>query len=145
MRSIDGQAVTDAAMRLRIDVTRRDIEKGAPLNPNACAIAVACVRQVPDCTDAYIHLGRAFLRIRDKWKRWHLPKYARDEVVAFDRGGKFVPQEIELQVPPVTRLLKVSRAQRPRSRPTSPVRKRVVHRTPEVRHTAHANLPEQKK
>ena len=142
MRRIDGEIVTDAATRLRVDVTKRDIENGAPLNPNACAIAVACKRQLPGCTDAYIHLGLAFLLIRKQWKRWHLPRYARDEVVAFDRGGKFVPQAIDLQPPPVTQLVKVVRAQAPKRRPTAPVHKRIIHHTPEVRHTAHANLPE---
>ena len=142
MRRIDGELISDATMRLRIDVTKQDIQKGTPLNSNACAIAVACRRQLPDCEDVFIHLGRAYIRMKGKWRRWFVPHYARDEVVAFDRGGKFVPQEIELQPPPVTQLTKLVRAQRGPRRNVAPVRKRIVHRTPEVRESAHANLPE---
>lgn len=90
-------------------------------------------------TDAYVHLGRLYLMINGKWRRWHVPGYARDEVVAFDRGGKFVPQEIIFTPPPAEALIKKVRRNRAANNNTR--RKRVVHRTPEVRHAAHANMP----
>lgn len=143
MRRIDGELVADAAMALRVEVTKRDIEQGAPLNQNACAIAVACRRQLKGVTDAYVHLGRLFLCINGHWKRWYVPRYARDEIVAFDRGGKFVPQEIIFTPPPPTRLVRMVNRIRgnPAPQRSKPKRKRVVHRTPEVREGAWANIP----
>jgi len=116
------------------------------MNPNSCAIALACKRQLKDkgVTDAYVHLGRLYLLINKKWRRWHVPGYARDEVIAFDRGGRFVPQEIVFQPPPPDELIKSTRRSSS-VRNTTGRRKRVIHRTPEVRHSAHANLPERQK
>ena len=113
MKRIDGQPVGNAATRLRVNVTAADIRNGKPLNPNACAIAVACVRQVDGVTAAKVHLGRVYLLIHGKWKRWHMPEYGRIEVIAFDRGGKFVPQEIDLMPPPVNHLAKLAKAEQP--------------------------------
>jgi hypothetical protein len=140
MRSIDGNLVANGTTRLRVQVTKADIEKGTPMDPNSCAIAVAC-RRLGLADDVYIHRGTAFLLRRGKWERRVVPRYARDEIVAFDRGGKFVPQEIELLPPPVSQLAKVIRAQSPRRR-TAPVRKLVMHRTPELRDSSMKNLPE---
>ena len=46
MKLIDGQPVANGMTRLRVNVTRDDIERGQPLNPNACAIARACIREI---------------------------------------------------------------------------------------------------
>lgn len=144
MKKIDGEPVADAMSRIRIDVTRRDIEGGTPLNPNSCAIARACVRQIPRVTAAKVHLGRVYLRYEGekRWRRLMVPGYARIEIIAFDRGGRFVPQQIDLFPPPIKVL---SRYRKPASSRAASSgkrqRKRVVHRVPDVRDSANRNDP----
>jgi hypothetical protein len=141
MRHIDGELVVNATVRVRVQVTKADIEKGTPMDQNSCAIAVACRRQLAGVTDVYVHRGRAYLLRNGKWLRLCVPRYARDEIVAFDRGGKFVPQEIELLPPPVET---IGRHSKLRGRPVRSKggRRRVMHHTPELRDTAHKDLPE---
>lgn len=142
MKKIDGKPVADGHSRLRIDVTAADIKHGQPMNPNACAIARACVRQVPRVTAAKVHLGRVYLRFEgeERWKRWFVPEYATREIVAFDRGGHFVPQEIDLRPPPV-RILARYRAAPKKQSGQQRRRRSKIHRTAEVRDSAHRNEP----
>ena len=102
MKRIDGEPVANGMKRLRIEVTRSDIEKGQPMNPNACAIARACIRQVKNVVAAKVHKGRLYLKFEGqaRWQRWTVPEYATREIVAFDRGGRFVPQMIDFNPPP---------------------------------------------
>src|SRR4029453_19223067 len=95
---IDGHPVANATTRLRVEVTKQDIEKGQPLNPNSCAIAPACVR-LPRVVAAKVHFGRLYLKMegQTRWRRWAMPEYALREQIAYDRGGRFVPQEIIFQ------------------------------------------------
>lgn len=140
MKRIDGMEVENGARRLRVDVTKRDIERGAPLNPNSCAVARACIRQIDGVTAAKVHLGVVYLLQRGIWRRWKMPEYGRIEIIAFDRGGKFVPQQIELLPPPINKLVRQAMRSRPRSASSSARhRKRVVHRVQDVRDSAHSN------
>jgi hypothetical protein len=148
VKRIDGEPVSNGSARIRIEVTKRDIEKGAPLNPNACAIALACVRQIPKVTAAKVHLGRVYLLFEGekRWRRWLVPGYARIEIIVFDRGGRFVPQQIDLMPPPVEVLARYRKSSpsRSSSRGARSTRKRVVHRVEGVRDSAHANEPREK-
>ena len=140
MKRIDGQPVTNGHRRIRVKVSAADIKDGAPLNSNSCAIARACIRQVPNVTAAKVHLGRLYLLFAGaaRWQRWFVPEYATREIVAYDRGGRFVPQEIDFQPPPVPILARYrpAKAKRPQGK-----RRRVIHRTMDVRDSAHANEP----
>ena len=141
MKHIDGEPVANGMTRLRIQVTKQDIERGQPLNQNACAIAVACVRQVKNVVAAKVHKGRLYLKFegQERWRRWTVPEYATREIVAFDRGGRFVPQEIDFSPPPMAVL--------PRYRPPKKVRsgkprkRGRIHRTMDVRDEARKNEP----
>jgi hypothetical protein len=141
MKRIDGQPVGNAMRRVRVNVTAADIKNGKPLNPNACAIAVACQRQVQGCTAAKVHLGVVYLMIGGHWRRWLTPAYARTEIVAFDRGGKFVPQEIDLIPPPIKPLPRYRKQASGGSKRGGfgRTRRRVIHRVQDVRDSAHAN------
>lgn len=142
MKRIDGQPVANGHRRIRVKVTAADIKDGAPLNPNSCAIARACIRQVPNVTAAKVHLGRLYLLFAGhaRWQRWFVPEYATREIVAFDRGGRFVPQEIDFQPPPVEILARYRSPKK--SAPSKGKRRRSIrHLTQDVRDSAHANEP----
>jgi hypothetical protein len=147
MKRIDGAPVANGMTRLRVNVTKQDIENGEPMNPDACAIARACVRQVKNVVAAKVHKGRLYLKFEGqaRWRRWFVPEYATREIVAFDRGGRFVPQQIDFVPPPAYVL---PRYRKPKEQPTrrrsdKGVRaiKRLVHRTLDVRDDAHKNEP----
>jgi len=136
MKRIDGEPVANGMTRLRVTVSKHDIEHGQPMNPNACAIARACLRQVKNVVAAKVHKGRLYLKFEGqaRWRRWTVPEYATREIVAFDRGGRFVPQEIDFSPPPVHVLARYRPAKRVRSGPKR--RRMKMHRTLEVRDEA---------
>jgi hypothetical protein len=145
VRKIDGQLVSNAAQTLRLTVTAADVKKGVAKNPDACAIAVAAVRQIPGCTAAKVHksvlMANTPVSGKPKWRRWKVPEYATREIVAFDRGGRFVPGDYEFQPVPVL----PPKAQRNRS-PSGRVRlasykRRPSHVTQDVREEARKNEP----
>ena len=141
MRTIDGQPVGNAAKSIRVTVTPDDIKKGKPLEPNACAIARAVLRQVPGATDVYTHLDCVFIR-RKEWLRYKMPEYARREVVAFDRGGWFAPGEVELKAVPTSALVRRVKATRNGGTGKSRGPKRPPpHITIGVRESARKNVP----
>jgi hypothetical protein len=125
---------------LRVEVTRQDIEKGQPMNPNACAIARACIRQLPKVVAAKVHKGRLYLKFeaQSRWRRWTVPEYATRAIVAFDRGGRFVPQIIDFSPPPIDVLPRYRKAP---TRSSGRQRKRIIHRTLDVRDEARKNEP----
>ena len=68
-----------------------------------------------------------------------MPEYATREIVAFDRGGRFVPQMIDFSPPPIQVL---ARYRPPKKVRSGPRRKRgVIHRTTDVRDDARKNEP----
>jgi hypothetical protein len=141
MKRIDGVPVANGMMRLRVNVTKHDIEHGQPLNPDACAIARACIREVKNVVAAKVHKGRLYLKFegQDRWRRWTVPEYATREIVAFDRGGRFVPQQIDFSPPPVLVLARYRPEKKPRSGPRR--RRGRIHRTMDVRDEARKNEP----
>lgn len=141
MKRIDGEPVANGQTRLRVTVTKHDIEHGQPLNPNACAIARACIRQVRNVVAAKVHKGRLYLKFEGqaRWRRWTVPEYATREIVAYDRGGRFVPQEIDFDPPPAYVLPRYRKPSAPRTGKRRP--RRAAHRTTDVRDDAHKNEP----
>jgi hypothetical protein len=142
MKLIDGQPVANAATELRLEVTAADIREGAPGNPNACAIAVAAVRQLAGVDAAKVHLGVIYLRRRGKWFRWKTPEYATREIVAFDRGGRFIPCEIDLKPVSVATLTRrVAKIRGTATTKTRAGKARRLHYTEGVRDSALKNDP----
>lgn len=146
MKMIDGSPVANAVTRLRVEVTRQDIEKGQPLNPNACAIARACLREVPGCVAAKVHFGRLYTKIegRKQWQRRAMPEYALREQIAFDRGGKMVPQVMYFDPVPVEAVIKSAPKKTRRSAPGRSGPKRQRHRMVDVRPSAYTNEPNER-
>jgi hypothetical protein len=119
---IDGLPVFDAKRPLVLHVTRSDIAKADRKEPNNCAIARACRREL-HVVEARIHLGRTYLRLNaHNWTRYATPKAARDEIIAFDRGGSFEPGEILLAPVKHSQKLGTKRKTGPKTKPGKPRR-----------------------
>jgi len=96
---IDGLPVIDAKHPLTIHVQKRDITKSDPKQPDQCAVAQACKREL-HCIEVRVHLARVYIRTNDSnWQRYIVPKSMRQEIVAFDRGGTFEPNDFEIRPP----------------------------------------------
>lgn len=96
--NIDGLKVVDAKRKLKITIKPIDIKKGRSKAPDTCVIARACVRQLK-AARARVHLSRVYMQIGNAWVRYETPAPLRSEIIAFDRGGRFMPGEFELLVP----------------------------------------------
>lgn len=138
MRKIDGMDVGNAALPIRISVTEEDVREGLRKSPDACAVALAAVKRVKGVTAAKAHLGCIYLLVNGRWRRWKTPAALRTEIIVFDRGGRFHPQDFYLNPPPAGQL--IARATR-KSGPTRPPRFKRHKPVPtaDVRHSAHRN------
>lgn len=96
---INGKKVVDATKPISIHITKRDTTDGANKDPGACAAARAVKRDVPECVNARVHIGRVYVETEKKWIRYETPDALRTEIIAFDRGGSFSPGDYKLQVP----------------------------------------------
>lgn len=105
IKAIEGLPIIDSIAPLTLKITKGDIARASPQEPNRCAIARACRRQL-HVLEARIHLSRTYLRTNaHNWVRYVTPAAARAEIIAFDRGGRFDPTEITLgAIPPNIRI-----------------------------------------
>lgn len=106
---IAGLKVVDGKRPVRITITENDVAKGKTKDPAACAAARAALR-TEACTEARVHLGRTYLKVktetgRQHWVRYQTPDSIRSEIISFDRGADFTPGEYMLQpMSPANRL-----------------------------------------
>jgi hypothetical protein len=97
--SIDGMPVIDAKKPLKLEVSRDDVKTASKKLPNACAVAKACYREL-HAKEVRVHLSRVYVRTNNAfWTRYVTPKSMRTEIIAFDRGGKFVPGVFHMAAP----------------------------------------------
>lgn len=96
---INGKKVVDATKPIAIHITKRDTTGGDNKNPSSCAAALAVKRDIPECVNARVHIGRIYVETPKQWVRYNTPDALRTEIIAFDRGGSFAPGEYKLQVP----------------------------------------------
>lgn len=141
MRTIDGKPVGNAAKSIRVNITADDIKKGKPLEPNACAIARAVLREVPGATDVLTHLANVYVCRKTEWLRYKTPEYARREITAFDRGGWFAPGEVVLQAVPTSTLVRKVKAIRSGGGKGRGPKRPTPHHTIGVRESARKNVP----
>jgi hypothetical protein len=88
IQTLDGLPVYDATEPLWIEVTAQDVKQHRRRDPERCALAAACKREL-HVTEARAYLSRLYIRYADHWKRYQLPETVRTEVATFDRGGGF--------------------------------------------------------
>jgi hypothetical protein len=94
---INGNTVEDAKKDLVLIVMPRDVAHADKKSPKTCVVAKACSRQ--EKVEAIIHLTRVYLRNGGNWVRYILPPSLRGELIAFDRGGTFIPDTYVLIAP----------------------------------------------
>lgn len=97
---IKGIQVKDATKKVTIKIAPADCKFGSSKDPGMCAAAKACLRQVPSCTEARVHISRTYLKVGNHWLRFQTPAALRGEIVTFDRGGKFTPGDYYLMPMP---------------------------------------------
>lgn len=95
---IDGLPVVDAKAPINLVINASDIRKGKGGEPDTCAAAVACMRQL-DCRAAKVHMGRIYVLNGKKWYRYETPQSIRSEIIAFDRRHSFKPGIYKLNPP----------------------------------------------
>lgn len=90
--------VFDAKKPLSIKVTADDIKRADTKEPGNCAMARACKRDL-HVEEARVHLTRVYIKPygAKQWTRYATPPDLRAEIIAFDRGGKFLPGEFKLK------------------------------------------------
>lgn len=96
MRAINKAPIRNATKPVTIRITPNDATHGAKKDPGACAAALAAKRDVPECTEARIHISTSYVKVRDTWYRFRTPEALRTEIIGFDRGAKFTPGEYRL-------------------------------------------------
>ena len=89
-QQIDGLPVVDAKKPLKLEITRADCKLATRKNPGCCAVAKACGRELK-ITGVRVHLSRLYLLAGKAWTRYIVHSSLRQEIIAFDRGGKFQP------------------------------------------------------
>ena len=97
--TIGGKKVVNGSRRITLHISGHDARTGASKAPGSCAAAKAAMREIPNCTQARIHIGRAYIfdKTKDHWLRYKTTDALRSEIVAFDRGGKFEPGDYDLK------------------------------------------------
>jgi hypothetical protein len=93
---IKSKPVVDAKEPLLLVISQADVNKGKKKRPDACAAAVAAVRQCKGALGAHVHLSRTYIEYPDKIVRYITPRSLRVEIVSFDRGTRFEKGEYEL-------------------------------------------------
>ena len=117
---MDGLPVLDAKKPLRLEVMREDIRSANKKAPNSCAVAKACTRAM-GVKGVKVHLSRLYINTDDKsWTRYLVSGAMRSEIIAYDRGGKFMPGVYNLMVPSKCKRLGVKQTDRKRDRSIVP-------------------------
>lgn len=116
---INGVPVVDAKKPAKIKIFKQDIDKSTKKDPGMCAAAVAALRTFSNVNEARVHLKRIYLRVgkgpTERWLRYETPTALRQEIISFDRGGKFEPGDYQLKVSAPSERLGVDKRPRPRT------------------------------
>jgi hypothetical protein len=94
----DVTKVADAKRPLTINLRPSDSKSARAKKHDACAMAVACVRQCK-VDGAIVSTNAAYLIEGKKATRYTVPPAVGREIVAFDRGAGFAPGTYTLNVP----------------------------------------------
>lgn len=89
IRGIDGLPIVDATKPLALLIDDKDVKGANVKEPAECVVARAC-RNHLHAIEVRVHLSRIYIRFnKGNWQRFLTPKAMRDEIIAFDRGGRF--------------------------------------------------------
>lgn len=92
--------VVDAKKDIGLHITARDIRRGNNKEPGGCAAALACLRET-HAVQAMVYLSKTFVQFKRNgpWHRLMTPRNLASEIIAFDRGGEFMPGDYTLRAP----------------------------------------------
>lgn len=134
LNQINGLPIHDATKTIEIHITPRDILHAKRKQPASCAAAKCAVRTIDHVSDARIHLHCAYLLIGNTWRRYRTSLALRTELIAFDRGGKFMPGLYLLGAVPLSqRANRKSGSSKNKNRPGKSPRRLTVHYATDVR------------
>jgi len=91
--NINGKPVLNGRKKWHLSIDQVDIDGSRRKTPGGCAAARAILRQEKTVKSVRVHIGRTFLEFEDHWERYQTPGSLRAEVIAYDRGGQFMPGE----------------------------------------------------
>lgn len=106
--TIDGLPVYNADKSVTVEILTEDVRKGQKLIPSKCAAALACKRTF-HTKEAYVNIGRTYVRQKDHWVRYLTSEALAREISAVDKGGRFSPGEYTLRKIQPSRTSDVSR------------------------------------
>ena len=112
---LDGLPVVDAKKHMVLHITEQDVKGADVQHPESCAAAKACRRE-HHVQEVRVHLARVYVRKGKSWTRYMTPKGLRQEIITFDRGGKFAPGEYVLSKPNPTKKLGAKMSNSPKRR-----------------------------
>jgi len=142
-RMINGKPTVYATQPITLHVKQYDVDRGDPNDPGGCA-AARCIKRELRARAAFVHKGRVYIFPidNDVCLVYQTPKGLWGELIAYDRGGRFMPGEF--RIPPVSPSNRPGmRSKRKADSRTGPHHrnktKRPRHVTAHVRHTFGAN------
>ena len=132
-----GLSKVDARRGLKLEVTAGDCHKLSRKDPQNCAFARACKREL-GAKRAFFFRTAAWLQMGDKLVRYTLPPSVQKEIVSFDRTGSMVPGVYQITPPAKSQTMKAiaaRSAKRPgRHQPgKGKIKRKVVHHTQNIR------------
>ncbi len=126
--------VADGNKPIKITVQNRDLKKALKKKHDACVMARACERQIPNCDGALIQQSRAYIIKGNLAIRYSVPSSVMREVTSFDRHKDFRVGEYHLApVNPNARLAADGRKRKGGGTGRTAKKRFVVHRTEGVR------------
>lgn len=97
---LDNVPIESARKSLTFIVEPEDVSKAARHTSDSCAAAIAC-RERLKVIDVRVHMSRVYIRFsKGKWLRYLVSPKLREQIISFDREGKFAPGTYTLYPPP---------------------------------------------
>jgi hypothetical protein len=123
--TIEGLPVINAKKPLKLHVTPLDIKAARKHSPGNCAVAKACQREWK-AKEVRVHLSRIYVRHNEQnWTRYFTPYAMRSEIIAYDRGGEFLPSVYTVTPPsPSHRVVGQQGSDKVKSRPGTDEKKK---------------------
>lgn len=126
------KTVSDAEGPIRVSVTRKDQAGSNPLQPDSCAMARACKREL-DVDGAIIGVGTSYIVQGTNVVRFCTPVSLAREITTFDRHGEFAAGEYSLSRMNPSRKIGYTRTRTPKPPNGTSRTRRFVHATTGVR------------
>jgi hypothetical protein len=96
---LDGLPIVDATKPLLVTINATDIRHSVRKDGDYCAAAMALCRD-DKIEDAFVHLGRTYVRYWNRWVRYLTSAALRRNLISFDQKGVFTPGTYRLGAPP---------------------------------------------